>query len=140
MNASDWNCRLTLPGRTYCLTIDGSCVSADSRQNGHCRSANSVTRTGALAVPRVVPFCGIPAKSAVVALAPETEPVDDAAVELDAVEPEGERAKAIRSATIPAAAPGTAPGRRRRLRRRAGAGWAVSRVPRGGGGCSRRRV
>src|SRR3954454_1430082 len=90
MKASDWNCRLTLPGRRYCLTIVGSWVSADSLQKGHWRSANSVIFTGALALPSVVPCCGTPAKSAAVALAPETDPDDEAAVEPVAVEPECE--------------------------------------------------
>src|SRR4051794_25569215 len=125
MNASDWNCRLTLPGRTYCLTIDGSCVSADSLQKGHWRSANSVTFTGASARPSVVPFCGTPATSAVVALAPETDPDDDAPVGLDAVEPECEAETAMSTATTAAAAPRTAPRRSRRLRR----GGAAGRSP-----------
>src|SRR4051794_27446266 len=121
MKASDWNCRLTLAGRTYCLTIDGSWVSADSLQKGHWRSANSVTFTAAFARPSVVPCCGTPANSAVVALAPETGPGDDAAVELDAVEPECEAETAMSTATAAAAAPSTAPRRSRRLRRAAAA-------------------
>src|SRR5919107_1913503 len=91
---------LTFPGRTYCFTMPGSCVSAESRQNGHCRSANSVTWTGAPVVPSAVPFCGTPANSAVVALAPDTEPDDDAAVELDGAEPGCEAETAISTATI----------------------------------------
>src|SRR3954452_2428083 len=134
MKASDWNCRLTLPGRTYCLTIVGSWVSADSLQKGHWRSANSVTFTGAFARPSVVPCCGTPANSAVVALAPETGAGDDAAVELDAVEPECEAETAMSTATTAAAAPSTAPRRSRRLRRGGGGGRAAPRARRGGRG------
>src|SRR4051794_38730594 len=130
MNASDWNRRLTVPGRTYCLTIVGSWVSADSLQKGHWRSANSVTFTGAFAPPSVAPCCGMPAKRAVVALAPATEPDDEAAVEPVAVEPECDAETAISTATTAAAAPSTAPRRSRRLRRAAAARCAVSRSTR----------
>src|SRR4051794_19202993 len=139
MKASDWNRRLTLPGRTYCLTIVGSWVSADSLQKGHWRSANSVTFTGAFARPSVVPCCGTPANSAVVALDPETDP-DDAAVELDAVEPECEAETAMSTAAAAAAAPSTAPRRSRRLRRAAAARCALSRSTRARRASSRRSL
>src|SRR3954471_1160202 len=49
---------------------EGSAETVYSRQNRHCRSANSIIVTGAPALPRTLSFCGIPLNSATVAAVP----------------------------------------------------------------------
>ena len=56
-----WNWIFTRPDRTYWFTTFGSVFTVKSRQNGHWRSANSSTVTGAFGFPSVGPVCGMPA-------------------------------------------------------------------------------
>ena len=114
--------------------MSGIVLSVTSRQKGHCRSANSTTRTGAFASPSTRPFCGMPASRALVALAPLT----DDAVRGAAFEPEPEAEIATSTATTIAAAPSTAPRRVRRRRRAAAAASAASRSTRSWRAASRR--
>jgi uncharacterized protein len=110
MNDSPRNTIRTFPARTYSRTIAGKTFCVYCLQNGHWRSANSVTVTGARGLPRTMPCCGIPSSSAFV----------DAVslARLSAVGPESDLVSPIAIATTMAATTAQAPNsQRRRLRR-----------------------
>src|SRR3954447_20350464 len=95
-----------------------------------------MTRTGALALPRTMPFCGMPASMALDSRAPATEPDDALVAAVFAPEPDVETA--MSTATAIAATPSTPPSRMRRRRRAAAAATAASRSTRARRAASRR--
>src|SRR3954462_13404481 len=99
------------------------------RQKGHCRSANSRTRTGAFALPRLTPSWGMPFSRSVDVFAPASEADADEAEPLAAVvaPPPPELETATSATTTTAATASTAPRRVNRRRRGGGAGRARAR-------------
>src|SRR3954454_6206331 len=95
-----------------------------------------MTRTGALALPRTMLFCGMPASMALDSRAPATEPDDALVAAVFAPEPDVETA--MSTATAIAATPSAPPSRMRRRRRAAAAATAASRSTRARRAASRR--
>src|SRR5665647_2738867 len=77
MKSSTRSSTLTFPVFAYCLMTAGRTSVSNCWQNGHCRSMYSTIVTFARPEPSVMPFCGIPLKSA----STSREPGSPAAIE-----------------------------------------------------------